>query len=313
MDTDLETGAASATVEKTYKAPELEGWIDIYFYRKVGFQLARLFAALGLTPTTVSAIGCICGVTAGHFYYYRDLRLNIFGMLLHVAANVFDNADGQLARLTNQTTRMGRLIDGVADHLVWLSVYFHLALRCGSEGSPLAIAILALAAGLSHGCQAAAADYCRSGYLYFVRGRARANLDLSAELRSEFQRLRWRNQPWQKVLLAFYLNFTSQQELFAPGLQRLHQVTERAFSEEIPLWLRDGYRQLARPFLAWWRLLMTNTRMLLLFLLLLIGRPIWYFWIEVSLFNFLLVYLLGQQGNALRSLVQLVTARRAAA
>ncbi|PYL32784.1 MAG: CDP-alcohol phosphatidyltransferase, partial [Verrucomicrobia bacterium] len=67
MDTDLETGAASATVEKTYKAPELEGWIDIYFYRKVGFQLARLFAALGLTPTTVSAIGCICGVTAGHF------------------------------------------------------------------------------------------------------------------------------------------------------------------------------------------------------------------------------------------------------
>ena len=312
MDTDLETGAASATVEKTYKAPELEGWIDIYFYRKVGFQLARLFAALGLTPTTVSAIGCICGVTAGHFYYYRDLRLNIFGMLLHVGANVFDNADGQLARLTNQTTRMGRLIDGVADHLVWLSVYFHLALRCGSEGSPLAIAILALAAGLSHGCQAAAADYCRSGYLYFVRGRARANLDLSAELRSEFQRLRWRNQPWQKVLLAFYLNFTSQQELFAPGLQRLHQVTERAFSEEIPLWLRDGYRQLARPFLAWWRLLMTNTRMLLLFLLLLIGRPIWYFWIEVSLFNFLLVYLLGQQGNALRSLVQLVTARRAA-
>jgi len=312
MDTDLETGAASATVEKTYKAPELEGWIDIYFYRKVGFQLARLFAALGLTPTTVSAIGCICGVTAGHFYYYRDLRLNIFGMLLHVAANVFDNADGQLARLTNQTTRMGRLIDGVADHLVWLSVYFHLALRCGSEGSPLAIAVLALAAGLSHGCQAAAADYCRTGYLYFVRGRARANLDSSAELRSEFQRLRWPNQPWQKVLLAFYLNFTSQQELFAPGLQRLHEVTERAFSEEIPLWLRDEYRELARPFLAWWRLLMTNTRMLLLFLLLLIGRPIWYFWIEVSLFNFLLVYLLGQQGNALRSLVQLVTARRAA-
>jgi phosphatidylglycerophosphate synthase len=312
MDTDLETGAASATVEKTYKAPELEGWIDIYFYRKVGFQLARLFAALGLTPTTVSAIGCICGVTAGHFYYYRDLRLNIFGMLLHVAANVFDNADGQLARLTNQTTRMGRLIDGVADHLVWLSVYFHLALRCGSEGSPLAIAVLAIAAGLSHGCQAAAADYCRNGYLYFVRRYARANLDSSAELRSEFQRLRWRNQSWQKVLLALYLNFTSQQELFAPGLQRLHQMTERAFSEEIPLWLRDGYSQLARPFLAWWRLLMTNTRMLLLFLLLLIGRPIWYFWIEVSLFNFLLVYLLWQQANALRSLVQLVTARRAA-
>ena len=310
METDLETGATSATVEKTYKAPELEGWIDIYFYRKVGFQLARLFATLGMTPTAVSVIGCISGVIAGHFYYYRDLRLNIFGMLLHIAANAFDNADGQLARLTNQTSRMGRLIDGMADHLVWLSIYFHLALRCVTEGSPLAIAVLALAAGLSHGCQAAAADYYRSGYLYFVRGRARSGLDSSLDLRTEFQRLRWRDQPWQKILLAFYLNFTLQQELLAPALQRLHQVIEHAFSEEIPLWLRDGYRQLARPFLVWWRLLMTNTRMLLLFLLLLIGRPIWYFWVEVSLFNFLLVYLLWQQENALRSLVQLVTTRR---
>ncbi|HXP34747.1 MAG TPA: CDP-alcohol phosphatidyltransferase family protein [Chthoniobacterales bacterium] len=310
METDLETGATSATVEKTYKAPELEGWIDIYFYRKVGFQLARLFATLGMTPTAVSVIGCISGVIAGHFYYYRDLRLNIFGMLLHIAANAFDNADGQLARLTNQTSRMGRLIDGMADHLVWLSIYFHLALRCVTEGSPLAIAVLALAAGLSHGCQAAAADYYRSGYLYFVRGRARSGLDSSLDLRTEFQRLRWRDQPWQKILLAFYLNFTLQQERLAPGLQRLHQVIEHAFSEEIPLWLRDGYRQLARPFLVWWRLLMTNTRMLLLFLLLLIGRPIWYFWVEVSLFNFPLVYLLWQQENALRSLVQLVTTRR---
>ena len=310
METDLETGATSATVEKTYKAPELEGWIDIYFYRKVGFQLARLFATLGMTPTAVSVIGCISGVIAGHFYYYRDLRLNIFGMLLHIAANAFDNADGQLARLTNQTSRMGRLIDGMADHLVWLSIYFHLALRCVTEGSPLAIAVLALAAGLSHGCQAAAADYYRSGYLYFVRGRARSGLDSSLDLRTEFQRLRWRDQPWQKILLAFYLNFTLQQELLAPALQRLHQVIEHAFSEEIPLWLRDGYRQLARPFLVWWRLLMTNTRMLLLFLLLLIGRPIWYFWVEVSLFNFLLVYLLWQQENALRSLVQLVTTWR---
>src|SRR5256885_11014605 len=145
MDTDLETGAASATVEQTYKAPELEGWIDIYFYRKVGFQLARLFATLNMTPTAVSAIGCICGVMAGHFYYYRDLRLNIFGMLLHVAANAFDNADGQLARLTNQTSRIGRLIDGLADHLVWFSVYLHLALRCVAEGSSSAVILLALA------------------------------------------------------------------------------------------------------------------------------------------------------------------------
>ena len=310
MQTDLKTGATLSTVETTYKAHELEGWIDIFFYRKVGFQMARLFAALGLTPATVSAIGCICGVIAGHFYYYRDFRLNIFGMVLHIAANAFDNADGQLARLTNQSSRMGRVIDSLADHLIWVSIYFHLALRYVAEGSSLMIGLLALAAGLSHACQGGAADYHRNGYLYFVRGRSRADLDSSLDLRTEFRRLRWRDHPWHKFLLALYLNFTSQQEILAPGLRRLHQAIERLYPEEIPLSLQNRYRQLARPTLGWWRLLMTNTRMLFLFWLLFIDRPIWYFWVELSLFNFLLVYLLWQQESVARSLLQPVTARR---
>jgi hypothetical protein len=314
MEIDLETGAALSTIESTYKARELEGWFDIHFYRKIGFQLARFFASLGITPAAVSVIGGICGVIAGHLYFYRDLTLNICGMILHVIANVFDNADGQLARLTNQQSRMGRVIDSLADHVIWVSIYVHLGLRCLLEGSSLAAAgLLALAAGLSHACQGAAADYHRTCYLYFVRGRSRADLDSSRDLRMEFRQLCWRDEPRHKLLLALYLNFTSQQELLAPGLRRLHRAIERIFPEAIPLWLQNRYRELAQPTLAWWRLLMTNTRMLLLFLLLLIGRPMGYLWLELSLFNFLLVYLLWQQENVARSLLQLVTARRGAA
>ena len=175
------------------------------------------------------------------------------------------------------------------------------------EGSSLTVGLLALAAGLSHACQGAAADYYRNGYLYFVRGRSRADLDSSLDLRNEFRRLRWRDQPWHKFLLALYLNFTSQQEILAPGLRRLHRAIERAFPEEIPRRLQGRYRELAQPMLGWWRLLMTNTRMLFLFLLLFIGRPVWYFWLELSAFNFLLVYLLWQHERRSRSLLQLVT------
>ena len=244
---------------------------------------------------------------------WLDLNLNILGMLLHVVANAFDNADGQLARLTNRQSRMGRVIDSLADHLIWLSIYFNLALRYVVAGSSITVGLLALAAGLSHACQGAAADYYRNGYLYFVRGRSRADLDSSLDLRMEFRDLRWRDQSWHKFLLALYLNFTSQQELLAPGLQRLHKAIERAFPEEIPLWLQKRYRDIAQPMLRWWRLLMTNTRMLFLFLLLFIGQPIWYFWLELTLFNFLLVYLLLYQERASQSLLQLVNTHREAA
>src|SRR5438093_11334889 len=95
----------STTPEATYKAREVEGILDLYFYRKIGFWLAQFFARLNVTPAGVSLFGALCGVIAGHLYYYRNLGIDIVGMSLHVLANILDNADGQLARLTGGGSR----------------------------------------------------------------------------------------------------------------------------------------------------------------------------------------------------------------
>lgn len=300
----------SSPVEATYKAREAEGILDLYFYRRIGFRLAQLFAKLGMTPVAVTLLGGLFGVAAGHFYFYRDLRLNIAGMVLHVCANALDNADGQLARLTGRGSRAGRIIDSLVDHVVFLSIYVHLTLRCLVEGASPAVCLLALVAGLSHGLQGAAADYYRNGFLYFVTGRSRAQLDSSVNLREDYKALDWRQQPWQKFLLASYLNFTLQQEMLAPKLNKLRVAADRLFPGEIPDWLRIDYRDRARPMFKWWGFLMTNTRMIILFLLLLAGQPIWYFWIELTVFNVLLIGLIVQQSNMFESLLETVTTHR---
>ena len=291
-----------STIEATYKAREVEGVLDLYFYRPIGFRLARLFAKLKMTPAAVTWLGGLLGVIAGHLYYYRDLRTNVIGMALHVCANALDNADGQLARLTHREDRDGRIIDSIADHLVFLSIYVHLTLRYLVAGSSPAICLLALAAGISHALQGAAADYYRSSYLYFVTDRAGTGSDSSSVLRSNYRELSWRTKPWNKLLLALYLNFTRQQELLSPHLRRLRDTAGQLFHSEIPNWLRTRYRNLARPMFKWWSLLMTNTRMLVLFALLFIGQPIWYFWFELTLLNLLLVYLIFRQENMAESL-----------
>src|SRR3954463_8103918 len=117
------------TLEPTYKARDVEGVFDLLFYRPIGFQLAGRAARLRLTPVAVTVIGGICGITAGHLYFYRDVRTNVIGMVLHVVANLLDNADGQLARLLDQKSRSGRMVDSVFDHLIFLSIYVHLGLR----------------------------------------------------------------------------------------------------------------------------------------------------------------------------------------
>jgi phosphatidylglycerophosphate synthase len=227
-------------------------------------------------------------------------------MVLHVGANALDNADGQLARLTRRESRDGRIIDSVADHLVFASVYIHLTLRYAFAGASPAIWFLALSAAISHALQGAAADYYRSTYLYFVTAGARTGVDSSSRLRSDYRKLTWRQTPWQKLLLALYLNFTSQQEMLAPRLKTLRDVVGQSFHREIPDWFRTRYRNLACPMLKWWRLLMTNLRMMVLFALLFISQPVYYFWFELIPLNLLFVYLVFRQENMAESLLEVV-------
>ena len=294
----------STTPEATYKAREVEGILDLYFYRKIGFWLAQFFARLNVTPAGVSLFGALCGVIAGHLYFYRNLSTNIIGMALHVFANALDNADGQLARLTGRESREGRVIDSLADHLIFLSIYLHLALRCSIEGASPLVWLLAVTAGISHGLQGAAADYYRTTYLYFVKGGLPVDLDSSMILRSSYRKLRWRDQPWPKFLLALYLNFTRQQEMLSPQLNRLREVSYRSFPHQIPESFSTRYRISARPMFKLWGLLMTNTRMLVLFIFLFLGQPIWYFWVEVTVLNMLLAYLIHRQETMSQSLME---------
>jgi CDP-diacylglycerol---serine O-phosphatidyltransferase len=241
------------------------------------------------------------------------LRINIVGMAFQVCANALDNADGQLARLTHRDSREGRIIDSIADHLGFLSIYVHLTLRYLVEGSSPAICLLALAAGISHALQGAAADYYRSTYLYFVTNRARLGLDSASALRSDYQNLTWRSKPWNKFLLALYLNFTRQQEMLAPHLKKLRDTISQLFHGEIPTWLGTRYQNLASPMFKWWGVLMTNTRMLVLFALLFIGQPIYYFWFELIPFNLLFVYLIIRQETMSESMLELTVKWRDAA
>ena len=172
------------------------------------------------------------------------------------------------------------------------------------------IFVVALAAGLSHGLQGGAADYFRNAYLYFVSQRSRGDFDSSTALQTEYEALSWRERPWLKFLLASYLSFTRQQEMISPPLKRFRETIDRLFHEKIPEWFAAQYRNAARPAFKFWSVLMTNSRMLLLFAALLLDRTAWFFWIEITMFNLLLIYLLVREENMCQSLLAMVKQSR---
>jgi len=300
--------SARLGIAETYKSREIEGIVDLLFYRRVGFRLARFFGGLGFTPTAITMIGGVFGVIAGHLYFYHTLFLNLIGVALHVIANIFDNADGQLARLTNQQSRTGRILDLTVDHIIWFSIYAHLALRLRLQGFSGAIFVLAIAAGLSHALQAAAHDYWRHAYLYF--GKRRGELDSASSVERDYRRLSWRENAWPKILLALYLGGIREQELLFPSIKRLRERVRLMSGDFIPDWFQFRYEALVGPTFKWWGLLMTNSRMLILFILFLIQQPVWFFWAEITVGNILLLFLILQQQRIIRLLMDFFTTQK---
>ncbi len=153
------------------KGPVVEEWADRRFFRPVGWWLANTLAPTGISADSVTLASLILGVAAGHFFFYSRPWLNAIGVALFVVSDVLDSADGQLARLRGKSTRMGRILDGLADTGRFVSLYAHLGARLYMAGWGWRGPLLALAAILSHSYQAAAADFIRQAYLYFAVGK----------------------------------------------------------------------------------------------------------------------------------------------
>jgi phosphatidylglycerophosphate synthase len=297
--------AVRADIEATYKSREIEGFLDLHFYRKVGFHLARFFAWVGFTPNGITLLGTLIGIAAGHLYFYRDLATNVVGMGLHVFANAMDNADGQLARLTNRHNPSGRVLDAIGDNLVYASVYVHLCFRFVAEGGSRGVWIVALLAGLSHRLQSAVAEFCRDAYLRFATGKLRS-LEIPCDLRRQYEAVTWNAHFFQKLLLKLHLNYVVEQEKLCPGLVRLEETARTTFAGDLPQAFQDRYRQMNRVIISLFFLFRTNTRMLLLFLLLFLAQPVWYFAVELTALNFLLVVLAVRQNAICRKLEPLL-------
>src|SRR5258707_540212 len=117
------------------KGPVVEEWADGRFFRPAGWRIATTLAPTRISPDAVTLASLVLGVIAGHLFWYANPWINAAGVVLFIWSDVLDSADGQLARLRGTSTRMGRILDGLADSARFLSLYAHLGARTDSENA----------------------------------------------------------------------------------------------------------------------------------------------------------------------------------
>lgn len=292
------------------KSMDTEEHIDLYFYRPIGFAWAYLFRKLGIRPNAVTIASIFIGIAGGICFYYNDMAINCLGMLLIVWANSFDSADGQLARLTGDYSRLGRILDGLSSELWFITIYIAICLH-EVHFSPWfanhgwAIWVLAAAAGASHVQQARMADYYRQFHLSCVRGSGKSELEDSADLAKSLGELSWKHNFWKKLIQTSYYNYTLSQEKATPEFQALRRkLRERWPSANVPVALRQQIRCATLPLMKYTNILSFNWRAIVLFTTVAIRQPWLYFVFELVVLNAILVYMCVRHERICRRFLQ---------
>lgn len=293
------------TLESTLKSSDTEEYIDIHFYRPIGYRWALLFQKLGISPNTITIASIFLGVGAGICFYFDNIWITILGIFLLVWANSFDSADGQLARMTKTFSPVGRALDGFAGDLWFAAIYIAICLRLMPVFG-FYIWILAIIAGYFHSKQAAMADYYRNIHLLFLKGKSGSELDNSAELTEKYNKETFEHNWFNKIYLFFYRGYTQGQESWTPNFQKLRSVLDKRFGETAPESFRSAFRKKSLPLMKYTNILSFNTRAIVLFISLLIGYPWIYFVFELTVLNAILVYMVWTHESMCKSLTKQV-------
>jgi len=295
----------SSPIESSLKPRDVEEWLDLWFYRPLGYRIARVCGRLGVHPNTVTVLSGLLGVLAGHLFYYSSRWVNLIGMGVFLIADLLDSADGQLARLSQKVSLTGRILDGVAGTLMFTSCYAHLCGRLMHSTGHAWVWLLGALAGLSHSFQSSLADYYRLAYVRLAVRPEEGPMDRSETLRREYARLRGvPGARGARLLLAFYIPYVRRVEVVSPNFVRLLKRLYDEGSGAVPAGFAEAYRRLNRPLMKYYSLLATNLRVAVLFATVLLDRILLFFLLEVLVLNAVAFVLLVAQDRRSRRLLR---------
>jgi CDP-diacylglycerol---serine O-phosphatidyltransferase len=222
---------------------------------------ARILLPLALrariSANAISVAGFAVGTGAAlAFLGWRDPALATLGLLLAIGWLVLDGLDGMVARATGTASALGRFLDGLCDHGVFLLLY----LALGASIDTPAAWITGTVAGLVHGVQANFYESERARYHRRLRGDPGGE----APPQSPNRIVRWYDR-------------------LAGSLDRLAGRFDRALAAAPDRRaFAAAYAVRAAPALRLMNLLSANARVIAIYLACLAGDPMLFWWFELG-------------------------------
>lgn len=209
---------------------EVEELFDLLIYRPLAFIFVKATYSFNIKPDQVSVAAMFLGAAGGILFGFGTLTSVVTGACLYFLSNVLDCADGQIARLKRNGTKVGRIVDGFIDYIVSIFIFCGIAFGLSKQFSAHEISlygnsflqwnpywyvwIISIAGGISSAFQAFYFDFYRNKYLEVVFGKASGIIDEIKEFEEE--KRRFTKDPsyanfMEKLLINIYLKYSYMQ------------------------------------------------------------------------------------------------------
>ncbi len=106
---------------------------NTYVIRPTAGLIVRLLYHTNITPNQVTLLSAIIGFIAAFFLTMHRTSYALLAGILIELKDIFDSADGQLARIKNLLSRRGRFFDSIADIAVNAGLFFALGYNLFSQ------------------------------------------------------------------------------------------------------------------------------------------------------------------------------------
>ncbi len=259
-------------VYSTIKLIDIEERFDLVFSRFFGLYFAKIGKFLNMTPTQISIVSLIIGVAGGCMLFYQDRWvITVWASILITLAGVLDSTDGQLARMTGQSTELGRFVDGFIDSAIFLTCYLAACAYYVQGDMGWSVFLLAIPAGMvSHIFTSQIYDFYKTEFLYYVAGSKSAKMKKVGEC----PQISDETGVWNKFFRMLEIDYTRRQRMLVTRTEEMRDTYEEvAFNSSTRGKFIEKYRATFNPIMFWWALVGgTNTHRILIMLFSIMGR-----------------------------------------
>lgn len=274
------------------KPREVEELVDEYLHRPLAARVVTLLVPTPITPNQVTVISGLFGVAAAVALALGGLRPGWrlgAGVLLFVSV-ILDCCDGQLARARKISSTTGAIVDGLTDYVVGTSVAIGATYGVVRAFDNPWYWLLGLAGLVSIAAQSALFDHTKTRYIARVGGGYSEREEDVNRIAADRVRA-WRDGRYREAFLLWVYERYSRAQI---ATLRIPPVAD-------PM----AYRTANAGRMRAWTFLGIGTHLGLAYVLSVaaywwtLALPL-YFWINVTVFNLLLVSLLATGDRQVR-------------